>query len=906
MIQNKKEFDIIPYNGDQRYKYLRWFLVLFVAILFIAFLWQICFIRNENIFKFHGKSHYRPLAADGLGLYGKINNYLEKALNDTVGVYDYNDITQINRFYKRLKFLIPEKNDEYLVSINDIRLAEFIPANEEESAFYHNSDFRKIIEGQTQQYNQSRQFFRIQWNAGKTRIKSIAIDTTLLDLPLTREIWKGVINFSDPFGDADPKVKYITHNDKLIPLFSNNLSLYDFTAGLNPGAIIDFRNGSLHNDNSIVFSQLFNQVHIDDQPLQLRFSVKPVDYKLTIQNAGFIVRFMPIKKKGFSVKINGKAIPGGKVTNIDSRVNPVIEIEVDCQKDRYLLHLYSGRNATSPQKVASWPLNWGVSTERVNIGSELDLFSKQQLKHISAVMPAKSERRVVNLSTNAPLSFYLENKIKEEVRRLKNDKNICLSSEDVVEMSMCIMDIRTGEVIAAPFYSSEFEHNLRDELVDFKNFNLVRHDIGSTFKPILTFAAYLKYPGLASFELQPNHTSYTADNPRNSRILGYTVPKYGSKGKKSGEPNNLFWDLCKDRVAFLANSHDNYPIALTLLAMVENPDKTDQTNNNEKKAYNEISKTPVNSKEINNLLALLGSSSSRIKYDAGSKRLYFDEIEKSSFFNLFRKGLYDIESEFEEDDFGRIGYDTTPWGALSELGRNLYTLYPDKVYTGIGRLGQSSSIDADFSAFKTFVLGQGDNQWTNIKLAEAYARLLSKNRTLATFIKSNNPKAVPLLSPKTLFDDIYIGFFGSNNFENVWSEFMADWRRALSFTNDKTNTLKPAYEKFKGSLKSDELDKLYFYCKTGTPQENNERRTTELVYKDGKKRIWRDEGLFAFGITNTNQDMPSGVTGIVYIRHLTKVKPPSGYKGIESSQARDFIKSDIYREIMFYNKKRIL
>ena len=68
-------------------------------------------------------------------------------------------------------------------------------------------------------------------------------------------------------------------------------------------------------------------------------------------------------------------------------------------------------------------------------------------------------------------------------------------------------------------------------------------------------------------------------------------------------------------------------------------------------------------------------------------------------------------------------------------------------------------------------------------------------------------------------------------------------------------------------------------------------------------QIWRDEGLFVFGITTTDTNYPKGVVGVVYIKHLSLANPGNG---VESSTARDFLTPEIYKKIIFYNQNRFI
>jgi hypothetical protein len=136
--------------------------------------------------------------------------------------------------------------------------------------------------------------------------------------------------------------------------------------------------------------------------------------------------------------------------------------------------------------------------------------------------------------------------------------------------------------------------------------------------------------------------------------------------------------------------------------------------------------------------------------------------------------------------------------------------------------------------------------------------------------------------------------------ESSWNDFIQEWRNAV-----KSGTSERAYKNFRDS---NDISQYYFYAKTGTPaNEKKGKNTVDNVYyilgKDENgidKKIWLDEGIFVFGITNRDNEKPKGVVGVVFIRRITDEKSNK----IGSSQARDFLTADLYRKIIFYNKNR--
>jgi len=864
-------------------------IVVIVIILLSGFFYQFKFNKQDNFLKFHGLSDYSPLTENGKGLYGKVNVLLQEALKDTNNI-GY-AISNLDSIYNRLRFYYPTDTTDYLVSVDDIRLIGFTPKNKEEETFYFNSDFKNVIEKQNR--NLTQKYFNIEWNRAKSKIIGITIDTTLFNFSLQNDNWKGLIKFKDPFFEIDSNIKYLITENSIIPLFSSNKDSIDFYKYQHKWSAWTTITPQTAKKYSISeYEKIYENLNLNNSDssrtilLNYRANNDNQEFSLRILNTGdkLVLQTQAIDISVYGAGNSIRAVHDTTFAVSNSFDNLKVQLRLRGHSEE-IAPLYISN--ISPF-IASKPQNEGITGERLHIDTScLDLFSLQQVRQIETSISSKDNIDKVELSTNIILSKYLEREIKNYVSGLFNNSYFRKRPDDVFEMSVCLMDIATGEIIAAPYYSNEFEKNNIDEVVEQRNFNLVKHDIGSTFKPLISFAAYLKYKSLSQFQLLLNTTRFIADTV--CTILGYRSLVYGLN-KTTKAPNPLFWsDHVVGRQEFLSKSHDNYPIALTMLALTEDKDP----------AFSLLTNSYLNNAGVNNLYQVNGNETSRIRQQ--NRRLIFNNISNSSFVNLL-SNLYNVEAESKDSTYNIITYDTDSWSRLKTGKKNFYSLYPDIVYLGTERFGNVNSDLVDFKKFQLFVLGQGDNLWTNVKLAEAYSRLLSKHKITATFIK-NDSASLPYLfqNPISLFhlasNNHYQFNVTSTGIDSTWNSFMADWRAAVQLPNP---LLRTAFNNFqRGVLNHNDY---YFYCKTGTPQENDEL-TNNKVFKKGKDRIWRDEGLFVFGITNTDTNYPKGVVGVVYIKHLSLSNPGDG---VESSTARDFITPDIYKKILFYNQNRFM
>lgn len=883
-LSNKKLFEIREIKG----KHIALGLLIFGAIIGLFTLF-IC-LKGTFATEFHGQSHYKPLNEENKGLYGKVNYCLKKALNEG-NTNTPITIENLNALYPRLRFFCSSDSNNYLISSEEVRLIDFIPdnTNNEEVNFFHNSIFKQLIEKQRK--NLSKQYFIIKWTSDKRHIVSIEIEPTLGDVPLLNDKWTGEILLDDPFSKIDPNVVYLIKDNIPLPLFSSQLTVPEFrnyeTNGHDTIFVGNWKTRSISEYEHMYLNQT------DGKPVNVIF--RNGQREVRFLNTGNRIYIQPMQLF-VQVYLNGKdTLIKEQTTFALPNINNNLKIRVLNIKDDSHLDetLYLSK---TPFSIASKLFGNDVG-RRVHINSSYaDLFSVQQFVHLESNMKAKQQKRVA-LSTNIFLSKVLENEMRSYVDRLYNNPKTRWNIKDEYQMSVCLMDIATGEIIAAPFYTNNFERNLKDELLECRNYNLENHHIGSTFKPLLAFAAAAKYPALSQFRLTNAHFI----NKDSCSMLGYTVPPYGLT--KKNEPKDIFWTVGNElsRTRFLGHSHDNYPIALTMLALTE---PGSRNNNRDINSFNILSQQTLNNQLVNNLHNLLGNNGVRIRNYPRRSIIFNDrarnlnvELGHSSFANLM-SNLYNIKTI--SNDTIVLYSDKYIWKFLDEIPTGLSSLFPDMVNLHWDYV-------SNFIDFENMVLGQGDNKWNNIKFAEAYSRLLSKRKVQASFVKNSSQSERLFANPSALFNYTapYIERKTEQEMNNTWSSFMHDWEEAVQQGGD-GNTLTPANNRFQINNQN---QNYHFYCKTGTPQEEdniafNKYLNGRVDDRGNVLPVWYDEGVFVFGITSNNTQNPRGVVGVVYIKHISETSPPEGIKGVESYTARDFFTSELYKKVMFYNHNR--
>ena len=406
----------------------------------------------------------------------------------------------MNGFYNRLEFFYPADSLNYLVRNNEIRLIGYTPdsTDKDEIQFFYNSDFKKIVDRQSDPTNLTSQYFLFDFGldeaSDQPRIKSIRIDTAQFRMQLHYDYWKGTLAMTDPWRDIDSTLIYLDYQNKALPLFTNT---------------------------TITTNQFHNRAC---QWMDIDFpfapsQVKPANiYQSCIQNnLALRVRYdngnnaILLLNRGDSLFIQNQAQNNALLVVDDRdtiRAEATMGIPVKRAREArlllktgtesHLLHLTS----SSGYNRSSIPVKGSFTGNRFRIdSSSIDLSLQQQLKVMENAMENKDSLDKVSLSTNAALSTYLERQIRNYVSGLKNNRTICADSNDIVEMSVCLMDAN-GEILATPFFGNYFAIDNTNENTARRNFNLELHDIGSTFKPLLYMAAAIRFPRNSHFRTE--------------------------------------------------------------------------------------------------------------------------------------------------------------------------------------------------------------------------------------------------------------------------------------------------------------------------------------------------------------------------------------------------------------------
>ena len=540
---------------------------------------------------------------------------------------------------------------------------------------------------------------------------------------------------------------------------------------------------------------------------------------------------------------------------------------------------------------------------------QTDLFTQQMLRGMARHLSNRENIDTVRLSIDPLLSREFENDIREYVESLpeKTRKDEYghpkprNQMKEEYDMSVTIMDMATGEVLATPFYTTRFDQkNYPDELkLTTRNTALIRRSIGSTFKPMGALASVLALPSLLN--LNTSNGCF-----RNLNWETKTVSFFGRNTTPWAKNPGYHWDGC-DFSTFIGRSDDVYPVALVAFALSGResvrgtnvlpiaPDADDSffTMHGGRLCFKKSEQWQTLSDKsvqpfIKNMSLLYNLTYNDQRSDPS--------LERMSDINLFRNLTDKFPDSLKNDKcFG-----------LQEISPDQTQLRMSRFYDG-----------EDFRALLVpWVLGQGDNMWNCVKIAEAWSRMVGKRNVQASFIHdSQNGNAESILSLNG-GPDSFVGYSDRNA---VWNSFLDKFAMAQSY---KGGTLEKMYNRL-----NEVEPRLMLFSKTGTP---DAYMRYEFPMLGGNNRFM-DVGMFTFSLVDKAEYENNikrnrqfrGITCVVRVtrsyecercrrqgRICANCEP---YWGIDSGTARNFFSAssnrlrkliDMTRNYLYENRNR--
>lgn len=821
-----------------------------VAVVVVAFLLLATFLKQcTQVGKEAGKDVSVPSADKGFIM--KTNLLLAHLVQQ--GVVDEkhppHSIEELQKCYPAFQFALPYHNDVADgARAADIRLVGINPEkieDEDDRLFYFNSDIPSLLEKQRK--NLSERMFIIRFNSvSHLKIKSVEIIPGMFKVALKKTPWTGTIRCADNSLFSEDEHCYLTWGKSVVPIRMSEKG--HLQAGGHQTVVTADEPSRLllRQQKQLDYYSLYEEYQNDNTTLCVRF---PGDSTRAVYIDYLKDGQVALKTVGCWCQVYQAEGASQHIAPSSASTSPALfpldntmKLMVTRQKGAQLIgELVVTRH--NPMRILSMLTRSNKGLSRYQIAPELtDRFTQQVVSGLSATFTNSMEEKDVTLSIDPLLSMVMEKELRQYGRQLAAKSGF--HKNDQWELSLTVMDMATGAIVAVPYYRST-DQGIDDRMaIARKNPALIRRFVGSSFKPLVALAAVLTNPRLAHLSTigQYHLTKVAANDKEKSKAVFYDheTTAWADKGSAQG-----FWKGCPDMATFFHISDDVYPVALVAKAL------------------------HFGSRQGNPFTP-----------DAWRREVYIgnkpDFTWAQSEFVVMLDRLYNIPGPkaYMENDSLRMEYYT--WDQLQVDSTDRFRLdnvSPDATLFNYDRFAyKGATLHNELS---TWVLGQGTNEWNCLKLAEAWTRMLTKRAVKASLLLPSQETTFANLCPEGK--------------DSTWNYVLDALRKAQSMDIKK---LLPPMNKAVEKLNEEEQisDRLVLLGKTGTP-DNYER--IEYMSLNGGRR-WLDVGLYCMGLmpessyrsVKANQG-GSGLMCVMRVTRITSVNPGKT-NGIQSTDARDF------------------
>ncbi|HEY4942740.1 MAG TPA: hypothetical protein VII56_15030 [Rhizomicrobium sp.] len=281
--------------------------------------------------------------------------------------------------------------------------------------------------------------------------------------------------------------------------------------------------------------------------------------------------------------------------------------------------------------------------------------------------------------------------------------------------AITVMDAKTGQLLALASYPANASQGAGTRRAWEANQNFVNLPIGSAAKPLFSSAILEIWPALSTLAIQ-EHGTGSYDN-----LLGLHIAPALNEEASFGD---LSWITFDD---FMQRSSNIYAATLMMLATSLDPFKQDMTRPSApyRLAGGARDHLPVLQIAQGNVLDTISCC---VKWPDELARLYDIQVE-------------DIERQGETSIFADDRYDKALW-------RPLLAALPDARFLRQDNLNSVSPARVNLqlnnvrnfrTEYLTLILGASTSRWNNVKLAEAYARLVTGRRVEARLTEGGPP-----------------------------------------------------------------------------------------------------------------------------------------------------------------------
>lgn len=859
--------------------------VLLGAIL-IAFTFKSCSSLGED----SRNAVLEPLVKEGTGFIGKSDLLLAQLSAVEDSSVKVNSVELLNKRYPALIFELPY-DDNVGGNVQDVRLVGIRPEYIKDPKllqFYHNSNLPGLLKKQKE--NLSEKYFGLSFNLVDKQciLKEVKVISSMFKVALEKNPWEGTITGAEnSLFDVDDNI-FLVYGDAVLPVAR--------TAGFNPERIrLDLQSGRFRDKNGreIDLYAYWKSAFYKTRK-SLRLDIFPNSDRKGVTLGWMDIIYSGDGKVGFSANkgiMCNVYIPGQDPVRIhpsefaDNRTK-VVDF---CDGMKLVVHRTDTKAkiaemslvAKNPGLILSTMVQSNAGKTRYWTGkNNADVFTRQLMRGLSRNLSNTVDAdQTVRLSIDPLLSKEFEKELEEYLGQLMNNYRFVNRKNDSWEISMTVMDVKTGNIIASPSVSAPVKMD-EDLLLTVKNSALVRRPVGSAFKPLLALASVLTNPSLTDLKLGGKAV---LTDPEHGNFLGYRTKAWATSHWSSERCASM--DLTK----FIGCSDDLYPVVMTALCLSGYPENHD------------LSRV--------NRLQLGGTSYFTKPYLSGDEINLGNPDLKLPDYELIKMlaTLYSVHSFNNTTDSLAMQTSRYLWDNLKkdkdDPGFGLDDVSPDATnmrYDIFDLPGMTLH-----NRLKTWVLGQGGNDWSCLKLAEAWARMVTKKQVKASFVVAEDDVKAPDLVTMIAEDKASRqSVLGEDQLDEAWDEFLAAFRKAQSYDGSGA-TLSPMNTKVNAmntSLGLSAQDRLVLLSKTGTP---DQYAKIEYLDLSGKTK-WYDVGQYAFALMPQSSfdavKERKDASGIVCVIRVTRYYTgKDAGNGLWATDARNFFSTSTGRLEKFYH-----
>ena len=816
------------------------------------------------------------------GFIDKTNKFLEYLLDvEADNSVIVHSIADLNRKYPALEFAIPfDELGELTTSFmhtSDIRLMDINidrVKDEEWLKFYYNSSIQSILD--KQRNNQDLNFFEISFlkdDGGNLSVRHIELIPSLFRQSLGKNLWKGTIMASDGYLFPKNDFCFLSFGTNVLPIkhsvakagvdgygISAWLDERVFVKGAKPLKLVDISRDYENGEYPQVVIQI-NQNSSDETRIGTLNLKYLKNEKIELKTDKNLVCEANVEGRGQELVMPSPSTSIGNTKVIDfSNDIKLIFYKNENPMTKCAEMVLSHDN---PMLLLSGVTRSNSGESRYTIDRNLtDRFTQQVIRGVSGMLTDLNVEDTAKITINPFFSKWLEDEMKRYVDNLRKQfrANNIGKKNDRWEMSVTVVDMATGNVIAMPYYRSDDEKIPYAVALTRKNPALIKRYIGSTFKPLLALSCVLTDPELINLNTVTNRIyqkNYPGKNDNDSIAMMLNNPI------KRWAHNQ--WEGRTGIADFLAKSCDVYPVAMTLLAL-----------------------DPAHGLQLGNKIFFANNRNDNLRYHAENEDLYhwnnmplFDTMAR-----IFDVNSYTAEEGTENSTMSRYLWRNLypSWNSLSDDStRSVELVSPDVTVMRYDAFNKDPySVRGNIVPW---ILGQGSNEWSAIKLAEAWCRMLTRRNVKVSMVYPTEHKY-----PESIPSNV-----------SIWNQFLSEMLNAQANSPSLLTPMNNTLARLNANLGRHDNGELLLFSKTGTP--DNYSRQEFLNVKNASLQY--DMGLFCMGIMtrgsyNLIREGKQG-GGVVCVVRLTRISERrQDANGLDSKYARNFFSGSLNRLENFY------